>query len=91
MVWPQAGIGEIADPDAHQGATGNGLHWDHLFGLEQALHRRQGRGVGVVQLVAIFGTGLLYGWLRLDSGSTVPPVIAHILFNAVIYLAAVFF
>jgi membrane protease YdiL (CAAX protease family) len=47
-------------------------------------------GITGPQLVAIFGTGLLYGWLRLDSGSTVPPVIAHILFNAVIYLAAVF-
>jgi membrane protease YdiL (CAAX protease family) len=33
---------------------------------------------------------MLYGWLRLDSGSTVPPVIAHTVFNAVIYLAAVF-
>jgi membrane protease YdiL (CAAX protease family) len=42
------------------------------------------------QLLAIFGTGTLYGWLRLNSGSTVSPVIAHILFNAVIYLAAVF-
>jgi hypothetical protein len=41
VVWPQAGIGEVADPNAHQGTTGNGLHWDHLFGLEQALHRRQ--------------------------------------------------
>lgn len=47
-------------------------------------------GITGPQLVAIFGTGLLYGWLRLDSGSTVPPVIAHIVFNAVIYLAAIF-
>lgn len=48
-------------------------------------------GITEPQLTAIFGTGLLYGWLRLCSGSTVPPVIAHIVFNAVIYLAAVFF
>ena len=55
-----------------------------------ALAHASKSGITGPQLVAIFGTGLLYGWLRLDSGSTVPPVIAHILFNAVIYLAAVF-
>ena len=55
-----------------------------------ALAHASKSGITGPQLVTIFGTGLLYGWLRLDYGSTVPPVIAHILFNAVIYLAAVF-
>ena len=48
-------------------------------------------GITDTQLAAIFGTGLLYGLLRQRSGSTLPPVIAHMVFNAVIYLAAVFF
>ena len=55
-----------------------------------ALAHASKSGITGPQLVTIFSTGLLYGWLRLDSGSTVPPVIAHILFNAVIYLAAIF-
>lgn len=55
-----------------------------------ALAHASKSGITGPQLATIFGTGLLYGWLRLDSGSTVPPVIAHILFNAVIYLAVVF-
>ncbi|MDL5051758.1 CPBP family intramembrane metalloprotease [Oscillatoria amoena NRMC-F 0135] len=48
-------------------------------------------GITDTQLAAIFGTGLLYGLLRQRSGSTVPPVIAHMVFNALIYMAAVFF
>lgn len=48
-------------------------------------------GITDTQLAAIFGTGLLYGLLRQRSGSTLPPVIAHMVFNAVIYLAAVLF
>jgi membrane protease YdiL (CAAX protease family) len=48
-------------------------------------------GITESQLAAIFGTGLLYGLLRQRSGSTLPPVIAHMVFNAVIYMAAVFF
>ncbi len=57
-----------------------------LFALAHAAKS----GITGPQLLAIFGTGMLYGWLRLDSGSTVPPVIAHIVFNTVICLAAVF-
>jgi len=37
------------------------------------------------QLASVFAMGCLYGWLRLRSGSTVPPTIAHIAYNAVIY------
>ncbi len=55
-----------------------------------ALAHASKSGITGPQLATIFGTGLLYGYLRLDSGSTVPPVIAHTVFNAVIYLAAVF-
>ena len=45
-------------------------------------------GITPVQLGSVFGTGILFGWLRLRSGSTVPPVCAHISYNSVIYLAA---
>ena len=48
-------------------------------------------GITDTQLAAIFGTGLLFGLQRQRSGSTLPPVIAHMVFNAVIYMAAVFF
>ena len=48
-------------------------------------------GITSVQIAAVFVTGALYGWLRLDSGSTVPSVCAHISYNAVIYLAAALF
>jgi membrane protease YdiL (CAAX protease family) len=37
------------------------------------------------QIVAIFLTGCLYGWLRLDSGSTAPPLLAHAAYNAVLF------
>jgi membrane protease YdiL (CAAX protease family) len=45
-------------------------------------------GITPVQIASVFGTGILYGWLRLGSGSTVPPVCSHISYNSVIYLAA---
>lgn len=45
-------------------------------------------GITPVQIVSVFVTGILYGWLRLGSGSTVPPVISHISYNCAIYLAA---
>lgn len=47
-------------------------------------------GITPVQIVSVFVTGVLYGWLRLSSGSTVPPVTSHISYNCVIYLAAAF-
>jgi membrane protease YdiL (CAAX protease family) len=47
-------------------------------------------GITPLQIASIFLTGTLYGWLRLDSGSTVPPVCSHISYNSVIYLAAAF-
>jgi membrane protease YdiL (CAAX protease family) len=47
-------------------------------------------GITSIQIATIFVTGALYGWMRLDSGSTVPPVCAHISYNSVIYLAAAF-
>jgi membrane protease YdiL (CAAX protease family) len=47
-------------------------------------------GITDSQIVSIFGTGLLYGWLRLDSDSTVPPVFAHTSYNATIFLATTF-
>lgn len=47
-------------------------------------------GITPVQIVSVFVTGILYGWLRLGSGSTVPPVTSHISYNCVIYLAAAF-
>lgn len=48
-------------------------------------------GITPVQIVSVFVTGTLYGWLRLGSGSTVPAVISHISYNSVIYLAAAYF
>jgi membrane protease YdiL (CAAX protease family) len=47
-------------------------------------------GITPVQIASIFITGTLYGWLRLESRSTVPPVCSHISYNSVIYLAAAF-
>lgn len=47
-------------------------------------------GITPVQVVSVFVTGTLYGWLRLGSGSTVPAVISHISYNSVIYLAAAY-
>ena len=47
-------------------------------------------GITPVQIASIFITGTLYGWLRLDTGSIVPPVCSHITYNAVIYLSAAF-
>lgn len=46
-------------------------------------------GITPVQIASIFVTGTLYGWLRLDSGSTVPSVCSHISYNSVVYMAAV--
>lgn len=45
-------------------------------------------GITSVQIATVFVTGMLYGWLRLDSGSTVPPVCSHISYNSVIFVAA---
>lgn len=45
-------------------------------------------GITPVQVGSVFGTGVLFSWLRLGSGSTVPPVCAHTSYNSVIYLAA---
>lgn len=45
-------------------------------------------GITPVQIATVFFTGTLYGWLRLESESTVPPVCAHISYNSVIYFAA---
>ena len=42
-------------------------------------------GITPWQIVAIFLTGCLYGWLRLDSGSTAPPLFAHAVYNAVLF------
>ena len=42
-------------------------------------------GITPWQIVAIFLTGCLYGWLRLDSGSTAPPLFAHAAYNAVLF------
>jgi membrane protease YdiL (CAAX protease family) len=47
-------------------------------------------GITSIQMAMIFVTGVLYGWMRLDTGSTVPPVCAHISYNSVPYLAAAF-
>jgi membrane protease YdiL (CAAX protease family) len=47
-------------------------------------------GITPVQLASVFLTGTLYGWLRLDSDSTVPAVCSHISYNSVIYFAAAF-
>ena len=45
-------------------------------------------GITPTQIATIFLTGCLYGWLRLESGSTVPPVCAHMAYNTVIFSAA---
>jgi membrane protease YdiL (CAAX protease family) len=45
-------------------------------------------GITPIQVATVFLTGALYGWLRLVSESTVPPVCSHISYNSVIYLAA---
>jgi membrane protease YdiL (CAAX protease family) len=45
-------------------------------------------GITAVQIATVFLTGVLYGWLRLDSGSSVPPVCSHISYNSAIFLAA---
>ena len=42
-------------------------------------------GITHWQIVAIFLTGCLYGWLRLDSGSTAPPLFAHVVYNSVLF------
>lgn len=47
-------------------------------------------GITHSQIASVFGTGLLYGWLRLKSDSTVPAVFAHTSYNATIFLAATF-
>ena len=42
-------------------------------------------GITPWQFATIFLTGILYGWLRLDSGSTAPPFCAHVAYNAVLF------
>ena len=42
-------------------------------------------GITPWQIAAIFLTGCLYGWLRLDSGSTAPPLFAYAAYNAVLF------
>ena len=42
-------------------------------------------GITPWQIIAIFLTGCLYGWLRLDSGSTAAPLLAHTAYNAVLF------
>jgi membrane protease YdiL (CAAX protease family) len=46
-------------------------------------------GITPSQIGTIFLTGSLFGWLRLDSGSTVPPFCAHMTYNACLYAIAV--
>ena len=46
-------------------------------------------GITPAQIATIFVTGMIYGWLRLDSGSSVPSVCSHISYNSMIYLVAV--
>lgn len=45
-------------------------------------------GITPAQIGSVLLTGLLYGCLRLASGSTVPPVCSHIVYNSVILFAA---
>lgn len=45
-------------------------------------------GITPAQIGSVFITGVLYGWLRLASCSTVPPVCSHIAYNSVILFAA---
>jgi membrane protease YdiL (CAAX protease family) len=47
-------------------------------------------GITAAQIATVFGMGGVYGWLRLTSGSTVPPAAAHIAYNVVIFSAAAF-
>jgi membrane protease YdiL (CAAX protease family) len=47
-------------------------------------------GITPAQIATIFGMDGVYGWLRLTSGSTVPPAAAHIAYNVVIFSAAAF-
>jgi membrane protease YdiL (CAAX protease family) len=47
-------------------------------------------GITPIQVATVFLTGALYGWLRLATGSTVPPFCSHISYNSVIYVAAAF-
>jgi membrane protease YdiL (CAAX protease family) len=57
-----------------------------LFALSHAIKS----GITPVQVISVFVTGTLYGWLRLGSGSAVPAVTAHISYNSVIHLAAAY-
>jgi membrane protease YdiL (CAAX protease family) len=45
-------------------------------------------GITALQIGTIFLTGTLYGWLRKNSGSTVPPFCAHVAYNAVLLSVA---
>lgn len=64
------------------GDLGGNEATESLGALEQA-----GSVVGVVLATAV--AGLLFGWLRIRSGSVVAPWLAHIAFNASTFLAGV--
>jgi membrane protease YdiL (CAAX protease family) len=42
-------------------------------------------GVSWLQLACITSTGMLYGWIRCRSGSTVPAAVSHALYNLALY------
>jgi membrane protease YdiL (CAAX protease family) len=66
-----------------------------LWHLPPALHDARGDGfaggLGVVVGTITFTTfaGLIFGWLRLRSGSVLAPILAHIASNSLAYVAAV--
>jgi membrane protease YdiL (CAAX protease family) len=102
-VWMGITLGPLIEELVFRGYLFWGVHWFLRRFISQsgwltvvviaavfALSHFAKPGITHSQIASVFGTGLLYGWLRLKSDSTVPPVFAHTSYNATIFLAATF-
>lgn len=100
-VWMGITFGPLAEEVIFRGAVFHGVNalLQRWFGNSGwitvivvagvfALSHLAKSGITPWQIVTVFATGTLYGWLRLDSGSTVPPFCAHAAYNAVLFSVA---
>ena len=97
-VWMGITFGPLAEELIFRGIIFHGLTWLLQRRLANAgwiavfvvsgafaLSHVAKPGITPWQILTVFATGSLYGWLRLDSGSTVPAFCAHAAYNAVLF------
>lgn len=100
-VWMGITFGPLAEELIFRGAIFHGMNsllrrwwtnpgWATVFtvAIAFAVSHLAKPDITPWQIVTVFATGSLYGWLRLLGGSTVPPFCAHAAYNAALLAIA---